>query len=53
MYFAEAKVNTITLLKPLGLSILYKVLLKKLCDITLISKVYIQKQANNAQLVCI
>lgn len=51
IYSAGAKVNAIILLNHLELSISYKVLLKKFSDIILASKLYIKKQANNAQLV--
>lgn len=43
MYSTRAKIDTITLLNNLGLSVLYKVLLKKLKDIILASKLYIKK----------
>ena len=51
IYFAKAKVNAITLLNHLGLFVSYKVLLEKFRDITSASKLYIKKQANNAQLI--
>lgn len=49
MYFARAKVDAITFLNNLKLSVLYKVLFKKFKDITSASKLYIKKQANNTQ----
>lgn len=49
MYFARAKVDAITFFNNLGLFVLCKVLLKKFRDITLASKLYIKKQANNTQ----
>ena len=51
MYSAGAKVDAITLLNHLGLSVLYKSLQKRLNDITSTSKLWIKEQANNCQLV--
>lgn len=51
IYFVEIKIDAIIFLNHLGLSILYKILLKKSSDITSISKLYIKKQSNNTQLV--
>lgn len=51
LYSAGAKIDAITLLNHLGLSVLYKVLQSKLKDITLMSKQWIKQQANNRQLV--
>lgn len=51
MYSAGAKVDAITLLNHLGLSVSYKVLQSKLREITLMNKKWIKQQANNCQLV--
>lgn len=51
MYSAELKVDAITFLNHLRLSVSYKVLFKKLRDITLANKLYIKKQVKNTQLV--
>lgn len=47
LYSASAKVDTITLLNHLGLSVLYNLLLQKLRDIKANSMVFIKKQAGN------
>lgn len=51
LYSAGAKVDAITLLNHLGLSVSYNVLQSKLRDITLSSKQWIRQQAQNRQLV--
>lgn len=51
MYSADAKIDAITLLNHLGLSVSYKVLQSKLREITLANKKWIKQQANNRQLV--
>ncbi len=51
MYSAGAKVDAITLLNRLGLSVSYNVLLRKLRSITTSSAAFIKKQASNCKLV--
>lgn len=51
MYSAGARVDAITLLNHLSLSVLYPVLIKKLCDISTQSRRWIKQQATNCQLV--
>ena len=51
LYSAGAKVDAITLLNHLELSVSYNVLQKKFRDISLSSKQWIRRQANNCQLV--
>lgn len=51
MYFADAKIDAITLLNHFGLSVSYKVLQNKLHEISLMQKKWIKQQANNRQLV--
>ena len=51
LYSAGAKVDAITLLNQLGLSVSYNVLQTKLRDITSSSKGWIKQQAKNYQLV--
>lgn len=51
LYLAVAKVNAITLLNHLRLSILYNLLMQKLRDIKAYSTAFIKKQAGNCKLV--
>lgn len=51
LYSAGARIDAITLLNRLGLSVSYSVLLKKLGDITVTSQQWIRQQASNRQLV--
>ena len=51
LYSAGARVDAITLLNHLGLSVSYQVLQSKLRDITATSKQWIKDQAQNRQLV--
>ena len=51
LYSAGAKVNAITLLNHLGLSVLYNSLLRKLRDIKGHSIVFIKQQATNCKLI--
>lgn len=50
-YLAKAKIDAITLLNYLGLSILYNMLLKKLKSITLANTTFIKQQAINCKLI--
>lgn len=51
IYSTSAKIDAITFLNHLGLSVSYKVLQKKLHEITLMQKKWIKQQASNWQLV--
>lgn len=51
LYSAGAKVDAITLLNHLGLSVSYNLLLRKLRDIKAHSTAFIKKQASNCRLV--
>lgn len=51
LYSAGARVDAITLLNNLELSVLYNVFQKKLWDITTTTKHWIRQQAKNQQLV--
>lgn len=51
LYSAEAKVDAITLLNHLGLSVSYNILLKRLRNIMLSSATFIKQQATNCKLV--
>lgn len=51
IYSVGTKVDTITFLNWLSLSVLYNVLLKKLQSITISSTIFIKKQAYNCKLI--
>ena len=51
LYLADAWVHPITLFNHFGLSILYKVFLRKLKDIKTLSTTFIKEQTSNYKLV--
>lgn len=51
LYSARARVDAITFLNHLGLSVLYNILLRKLRSITTFNAAFIKKQAFNNKLV--
>lgn len=51
LYSAGARVDAITLLNHLGISVLYNVLLRKLRSITASSSAFIKAQASNRKLI--
>ena len=51
LYFADARVNSITFLNHFGILVLYNVLLRKFKSITAFNSAFIKAQASNCKLV--